>query len=41
LEIGDRSPADSATYPNDDLEAVLDSTGAWQFLHKDGTAYDE
>lgn len=26
---------------SDDLEAVLDSTGAWQFLHKDGTAYDE
>jgi uncharacterized cupin superfamily protein len=41
LEIGDRSPGDSAAYPNDDLEAVLDSTGAWRFLHKDGKPYTE
>ena len=41
LEIGDRSPGDSASYPNDDLEAVLDSAGAWQFLHKGGKPYNE
>jgi uncharacterized cupin superfamily protein len=41
LEVGDRSPGDSATYPNDELEAVLGSAGAWQFLHKDGKPYDE
>jgi uncharacterized cupin superfamily protein len=39
LEIGDRSPGDSASYPNDDLVAGLDATGAWQFLHKDGRPY--
>lgn len=39
LEIGDRSPGDSATYPNDDLVAVLDDAGAWKFLHKDGSPY--
>ncbi len=39
LEIGDRTPGDSATYPDDDLKAVLGGDGKWQFLHKDGTAY--
>lgn len=39
LEIGDRSPGDSVTYPNDDLVAVLDEAGAWKFLHKDGRPY--
>lgn len=39
LEIGDRSPADSAIYPNDDLVAVLDDSGTWKFLHKDGRPY--
>jgi uncharacterized cupin superfamily protein len=39
LEIGDRSPGDAATYPDDDLQAVLDAGGKWRFLHKDGTAY--
>jgi uncharacterized cupin superfamily protein len=39
LEIGDRSPGDSASYPNDDLVAGLDVTGVWQFLHKDGRPY--
>lgn len=39
LEIGDRSPGDSATYPNDDLVAVLDESGAWKFLHRDGQPY--
>ena len=38
LEIGDRSPGDGVTYPDDDLMAVL-SDGAWRFTHKDGTPY--
>lgn len=38
LEIGDRTPGDSADYPSDDLVAVW-QTGAWSFTHKDGTPY--
>lgn len=38
LEIGDRTPGDAGSYPDDDLQAVL-VDGAWQFLHKDGTPY--
>ena len=38
LEVGDRTAGDSATYPDDDLQAVLVS-GNWQFTHKDGTLY--
>ncbi len=38
LEIGDRTPGDVATYPDDDLQAVQ-SEGGWQFLHKDGAPY--
>jgi uncharacterized cupin superfamily protein len=35
LEIGDRGPGDSVTYPDDDLAAVhID--GRWHFQHKDG-----
>lgn len=36
LEIGDRTPGDSATYPHDDLVATLHD-GAWVFTRKDGT----
>lgn len=39
LEIGDRTPGDSGTYPNDDLKAQLGPDGQWQFTRKDGTAY--
>ncbi|MBS1191540.1 MAG: Cupin 2 protein [Rhodocyclaceae bacterium] len=39
LEVGDRTPGDSASYPDDDLQAVLDGNGKWQFLHKDGSPY--
>ncbi|MCB1382734.1 MAG: cupin domain-containing protein [Notoacmeibacter sp.] len=39
LEIGDRSPGDEGSYPADDLKAVQDEAGKWQFLHKDGTPY--
>lgn len=38
LEIGDRMPGDSVTYPDDDIQAVL-MDGQWRFLHKDGTPY--
>ncbi len=39
VEIGDRSPGDVGTYPDDDLEARR-VEGGWRFVHKDGTAYD-
>jgi uncharacterized cupin superfamily protein len=39
LEIGDRIPGDSVTYPDDDIAAVLDKEGKWRFAHKDGTPY--
>lgn len=39
LEIGDRSPGDSAVYPDDDLQAVLGPDGKWVYLHKDGSPY--
>jgi uncharacterized cupin superfamily protein len=39
LEIGDRTAGDAVTYPDDDLEAVLGTDGAWRFTHKDGTPY--
>jgi uncharacterized cupin superfamily protein len=38
LEVGDRTPGDSATYPEDDLRAVK-VEGGWRFEHKDGTPY--
>jgi uncharacterized cupin superfamily protein len=38
LEVGDRSPGDSGTYPEDDLQAVYEN-GAWKYLHADGTPY--
>lgn len=39
LEIGDRTKADAAHYPRDDLMAVMGQNGAWQFAHKDGKPY--
>ena len=38
LEVGDRTPGDRVSYPDDDLAAELTATG-WHFTHKDGTAY--
>ena len=38
LEIGDRTPGDAATYPDDDLAVTL-VDGTWRFTHKDGTPY--
>ena len=39
LEIGDRSPGDGASYPDDDIQAALDDAGQWRFTHKDGRDY--
>ena len=36
LEVGDRSPGDRVTYPDDDLLAVLGADGAWRYTRKDG-----
>jgi uncharacterized cupin superfamily protein len=38
LEVGDRTPGDSASYPDDDLQARL-VNGRWVFARKDGTPY--
>lgn len=38
LEVGDRTPGDTVTYPGEDLRATF-SDGAWTFLHADGTPY--
>ncbi len=38
LEVGDRTPEDAATYPDDDIQARL-VQGAWVFTHKDGSPY--
>jgi uncharacterized cupin superfamily protein len=38
LEVGDRTPGDAASYPDDDLQAML-VDGSWKFTHKDGTPY--
>jgi uncharacterized cupin superfamily protein len=39
LEVGDRTPGDAVTYPDDDLQAVRGPDGKWRFAHKDGTPY--
>ena len=38
LEVGDRTPGDAASYPDDDLEAEF-VEGQWRFAHKDGSLY--
>lgn len=38
LEVGDRTPGDSAAYPDDDLKlAMVD--GSWRVSRKDGSSY--
>jgi uncharacterized cupin superfamily protein len=39
LEVGDRTPGDEGSYPDDDLEALL-VDGKWQYSRKDGTPYE-
>ena len=38
LEVGDRTPGDAASYPDDDIVARLED-GRWCFERKDGTPY--
>ena len=38
LEVGDRTPGDTAQYPDDDLEAYQEE-GRWRFRHKNGEPY--
>jgi uncharacterized cupin superfamily protein len=39
IEVGDRTPGDEGTYPDDDLKVVL-TDGKWKFTHKDGSPYE-
>jgi uncharacterized cupin superfamily protein len=39
LEAGDRTAGDTGSYPDDDIQAALDSNGKWLFTHKDGRPY--
>ena len=38
LEIGDRTPSDEGSYPDDDLKALM-VDGRWKFVHKDSSPY--
>jgi uncharacterized cupin superfamily protein len=38
LEVGDRTPGDEASYPDEDLEAAF-VDGQWRFMRKDGAPY--
>ena len=38
LEVGDRTPGDEGSYPDDDLKALM-VDGTWKFAHKDGSPY--
>jgi len=38
LEVGDRTPGDEGSYPDDDLQAAF-VDGKWKFTRKDGTPY--
>jgi uncharacterized cupin superfamily protein len=38
LEVGDRTPGDEGSYPDDDLKALL-VQGKWKFVHKNGEPY--
>lgn len=39
LEVGDRTPGDTVSYPDDDLQGVHRPDGRFTFLHKNGQAY--
>jgi len=38
LEVGNRTPGDEGSYPDDDLKALL-VEGKWKFVRKNGTPY--
>lgn len=39
IEVGDRTPGDAVTYPDDDLALVQQDDGTWSARHKDGSPY--
>ena len=39
LEVGNRPEGDTASYPVDDITAVMGEDDKWHFAHKDGTPY--
>jgi uncharacterized cupin superfamily protein len=39
LEVGDRSPGDGVTYPDDDIQGVAGPDGQYEFRHKDGSSF--
>ena len=39
LEIGDRTPGDAVTYPDDDIQAAMNADGQWVYSHKDGRPF--
>lgn len=39
LEMGDRTANDEVSYPDNDIQAVVDTDGQWRFHHKDGAPY--
>ncbi len=39
LVVGDRTPGDEVSYPDDDLQARF-IDGRWRFFHKDGRPYE-
>lgn len=39
LEVGDRTPGDEASYPDDDIAAVMEPNGTWRFARKNGSSY--
>jgi uncharacterized cupin superfamily protein len=38
LEVGDRTAGDEASYPDEDLKAMMND-GKWTYFHKDGAPY--
>ena len=38
LEVGDRTPGDEGSYPDDDIKAAFVES-KWKFVHKDGSPY--
>ena len=39
LEVGDRTPGDAISYPDDDVVAVYGADGKWKYSRKDGTPF--
>lgn len=39
VKVGDGTPGDEGSDPNDDIHAVLGADGKWLFTRKDGRPY--